>query len=108
MGRLTTRIDDKVYYAKGKYSPTTLVAEMTAQEVRECMIKLAEYEDKEDGNKVTISETFISQGSTDSFIFKEGEKYIVDQDEHYVILTDDYGRDHYLTYDNAFKYIKTK
>lgn len=108
MGRLTTRVGDKVYYAKGEYSPTTLIAEMGTQEIRECMEKLAEYEDKEDDNKVTISETFISQGSKDSFIFKEGEKYIVNQDEYYVILTDDYGRNHYLTYDDAFKHIKIK
>lgn len=45
MERLTTRIEDKVYYAKGKYAPTTLCVEMTTTNVRECMKKLAEYED---------------------------------------------------------------
>lgn len=45
MDRLTKRIEDKVYYIKGKYSPTTLCAEMEAYEVRECMRKLADYED---------------------------------------------------------------
>lgn len=45
MDRLTTRIEDKVYYSKGKYEPTTLIAEMVVSEIRECMNKLAEYED---------------------------------------------------------------
>ena len=43
--RLTTRIEDKVYYSKGKYKPTTLIAEMEISEIRECISKLAEYED---------------------------------------------------------------
>lgn len=45
MERLTTRVEDKVYYSKGEYPPTTLCAEMETWEVRECMKKLAEYED---------------------------------------------------------------
>ena len=45
MERLTTRVEDKVYYSKGKYPPTTLCAEMETHEIRECMKKLAEYED---------------------------------------------------------------
>ncbi len=45
MDRLTKRIEDKVYYTKGKYSPTTICAEMEKWEVRECMKKLADYED---------------------------------------------------------------
>lgn len=45
MKRLTTRIEDKVYYSKGKYSPTTLIAEMETDGIRECINKLAEYED---------------------------------------------------------------
>lgn len=47
MDRLTTVLGDKVYYSKGKYGKTTLCAEMENWEVRECMKKLAEYEDKE-------------------------------------------------------------
>ncbi|QUH21098.1 hypothetical protein [Alkaliphilus sp. B6464] len=45
MDRLTKRIEDKVYYTKGKYSPETLCAEMETWEIRECMRKLADYED---------------------------------------------------------------
>ena len=45
MDRLTTRIEDKVYYAKGKYAPSTLIAEMEKSDIRDCMGKLAEYED---------------------------------------------------------------
>ncbi|HHX62149.1 MAG TPA: hypothetical protein GX707_15785 [Epulopiscium sp.] len=45
MERLISRIKDNVYYPKGEYTPTTLCAEMTTSEVRECMSKLAEYED---------------------------------------------------------------
>lgn len=101
MSRLTTRIGDKVYYSKGKHSPTTLCAEMETWEVRECMIKLAEYEDKEDDSKVIVSETFMSG----DFVFIKGNKYTVDQDEHYVILTDNNGNDHYLSYEEADKYI---
>ena len=44
MNRLTTRIGDKVYYSKGKYAPATLCAEMQTWEIRECMKKLAAYE----------------------------------------------------------------
>ena len=105
MSRLTTRIEDKVYYAKGKYSPTTLIAEMETWEIKDCMQKLAEYEDREDDNKATIGETFMSVGTSESFIFIKGNKYIVDQDEHYVILTDDNGEDHYLSYEDAGRYI---
>lgn len=47
MNRLTNRIDDNVYYTKGKYNPTTLCVEMESWEVRECIKKLAEYEDTE-------------------------------------------------------------
>lgn len=109
MNRLTTKIGDKVYYAKGKYSPTTLCAEMETWEIKECMIKLAEYEDREelttedemDKYKATIKKTFLNDG----FTFIEENKYMVDQDEYYVILTDDYGNDHYLNYEDAGKYI---
>ena len=45
MERLTTRVEDKVYYSKGEHPPTTLCAEMETHEIRECMKKLAEYED---------------------------------------------------------------
>lgn len=45
MERLTRKIDDKVYYSKGKYPPTTLCTEMETWEIRECMKRLAEYED---------------------------------------------------------------
>ena len=105
MSRLTTRIDDKVYYTKGKHSPHTLCAEMETWEVRECMIKLAEYEDEEDNNKAIINETFISESAYGTFVFVKGNKYTVDQDEHYVILTDSNGNDHYLSYEEAGKYI---
>lgn len=105
MNRLTTRIEDKVYYAKGKHNPTTLCAEMEIWEIRECMIRLAEYEDKKDDNKATIAETFMSQGASASFTFIKGSKYTVDQDEHYVILTDDNGNDHCLSYEVASRYI---
>ena len=47
MERLTIRISDKVYFTKGKYPPTTICAEMETWEVRECMTRLAEYEDTE-------------------------------------------------------------
>ena len=45
MNRLTEIIMDNVYYSKGKYPPATLCAEMETWEVRECMAKLAVYED---------------------------------------------------------------
>lgn len=45
MSRLTERTMDNVYYSKGKYPPATLCAEMETWEVRECMAKLAAYED---------------------------------------------------------------
>ena len=45
MERLTTRIEDTVYYSKGKYKPKTLSADMEPWEVRECMKRLATYED---------------------------------------------------------------
>lgn len=105
MSRLTTRIEDKVYYAKGKYSPTTLITEMEIWEIKECMQRLAEYEDREDDNKAIIGETFMSIGASDSFTFVKGSKYIVDQDEHYVILTDGNGNNHYLSYEEAGRYI---
>lgn len=111
MSRLTARIGDKVYYAKGKHSPTTLCAEMETWEVRECMVKLAAYEDAElmvvndmDKYKATIKETFLNDG----FIFIKENKYIVDQDKDYIILTDNHGKDHYLTYEDASRFIKTK
>lgn len=48
MERLTTVLkvmgDEKVYYAKGQYGTTTLCAEMETREVRECMKRLAQYE----------------------------------------------------------------
>lgn len=44
MERLTKRIDDSVYYTKGRYKET-LCAEMETREIRECMKKLACYED---------------------------------------------------------------
>ena len=45
MERLTTGIEDTVYYSKGKYKPKTLSADMEPWEVRECMQRLATYED---------------------------------------------------------------
>lgn len=45
MDRLTTRMKEKVFYRKGQYSPTTLVAEMEIGEMRECLEKLSDYED---------------------------------------------------------------
>lgn len=45
MERLTAKINDSAYYVKGKYGPATLCAEMETWEVRECMKKLAAYED---------------------------------------------------------------
>ena len=45
MERLTTNLNDTIYFAKGKYPPTTICAEMETWEVRECMTRLAEYED---------------------------------------------------------------
>jgi hypothetical protein len=45
MNRLTKRNEDIVYYVKGKYEPKTLSADMEPWEVRECMQKLAAYED---------------------------------------------------------------
>jgi len=45
LNRSTTRLNDKVYYAQGQYAPTTLCAEMETSEIRECMHKLAIYED---------------------------------------------------------------
>lgn len=51
MSRLTKKIEDKVYYAKGKCDQTTLCAEMTVGEIRECMQKLADYEDMAENNK---------------------------------------------------------
>ena len=45
MERLTTIEAGNVYFAKGKYPPTTLCAEMETYEIRECMVRLAEYED---------------------------------------------------------------
>ncbi|KAF5049508.1 hypothetical protein DSECCO2_439120 [anaerobic digester metagenome] len=45
MNRLTKRNEDIIYYTKGKYSPKTLSADMEPWEVRECMQKLAAYED---------------------------------------------------------------
>lgn len=105
MSRLTTRIGDKVYYSKGKHSPTTLCAEMETWEVRECMIKLAEYEDKEDDNRVIIKETFMSQSARGIFTFIKDNKYMVEQDEHYVYLIDDNGNSHYLNYEDAERYL---
>lgn len=45
MERLTTVLKDTVYYAKGKWPPTTLCAEMEVWEIRDCMTRLATYED---------------------------------------------------------------
>lgn len=45
MDRFTTKIGDKIYFAKGKYGDTTLCAEMEISDIRECMKKLANYED---------------------------------------------------------------
>jgi len=62
MERLTKRIQDNVYFSKGKYPKTTLCAEMETWEVRECMEKLAEFEDLEDtlmieyGSNATVKE----------------------------------------------------
>lgn len=47
MERLTVKIEDTVYYIKGKYKPKTLSTDMEPWEVRECMTKLVEYEDTE-------------------------------------------------------------
>lgn len=44
MDRLTMRINDSVYYTKGKYKDT-IPAEMETQDIRECLKRLAEYED---------------------------------------------------------------
>ena len=44
MERLTTVLKDTVYYAKGKWPPTTLCSEMETWEIRDCMTRLAQYE----------------------------------------------------------------
>lgn len=44
MDRLTRRINGFVCYTKGKYEDT-ITAEMETRDVRECLEKLAEYED---------------------------------------------------------------
>lgn len=49
MERLTTVIESPkgrgVYYAKGLYAPTTIFADMQVSGIRECMHRLAAYED---------------------------------------------------------------
>lgn len=50
MNRLTTRLNETIYYNGGRYLPTTLIAEMETEDIRICMKKLAEYEDKENSD----------------------------------------------------------
>ena len=53
--------------------------------------------------KATVKEEFTHEG----FTFKKNEKYFVDQDKHNVYLLDNNENEHILSYDEAYKYIKS-
>lgn len=44
MNRLTKRIDGHVFYTQGRYK-TTIPAEMETEDMRQCLKRLAAYED---------------------------------------------------------------
>lgn len=54
-----------------------------------------------DDFKATVKKTFIHDG----FTFEKDKKYFVDQDQHYVCLTDGNDNLHVLTYEEAGKYL---
>ena len=40
MNKLTTRLNETIYYNGGRYLPTTLIAEMETEDIRICMKNL--------------------------------------------------------------------
>ena len=59
--------------------------------------------EEEDISLVLVKEDF----THNKWRFEKGRRYPVNQDEHYVIITDDKGEDHYLAYDEAERYLKS-
>lgn len=116
MNRLTKRINDKVYYTKGKYAPTTLCSEMETWDVRECMKKLAAYEDTglepEEVKQLNASDVSKEESSIKYYnemrkyrdelkYYKDLEKQLIDK---YNELKNKINGDGVENYTNGYKY----
>jgi len=80
MERLTGRIGKTVYYAQGKYYKETLACECDADDVRNILQKLAEYEDLE-LTPSEIKEIFEEIHKTKEVVHKNSEELHKEPDE---------------------------